>query len=142
MSATLDVSDAFCEEFLDTFTLHRRLEQVTSHGRPQVTETVTANQLGVITAASPNDLQRWPEADISLKSITITTQVRLQLASPGIVPPDPVGSKYKADIIEWGGNYYQVGLVEDYSRYAVGYLWCIAQTIDYTPAAPTPNPLG
>lgn len=138
---SLDVSDAFDQEFFDTFTLHRRLEAISNYGRPVITETVTPNQLGVITAASPNDLQRWPEADISLKSIVITTMVRLQLASPK-KSADPAGTSYKADIIEWGGNYYQVGLVEDYSRYAVGYIWAIAQTIDYTPAAPTPNPLG
>lgn len=132
----LDVSDGFDTDFFDTFTLHRRLETVNDHGRSEVVDTPTPNCLGVVTAASPNDLQRWPEADISLKSITITTQVRLQLASPG-----PDGSSYKADVIEWAGNHYQVGLVEDYSRYAVGYLWCIAQAIDYTPAAPTPNPV-
>lgn len=133
----LDVSDAFDADFLDGFILHRRLETVDNHGRSVVAETVSPCQLGVMTAASPNDLQRWPEADISLKSIVIVTQVRLQLASPG--PTDD--TSYKADVVEWAGDFYQVGLVDDYSRYAVGYLWCIAQTIDYTPAAPTPNPL-
>lgn len=133
---SFDVSDAFDADFFDTFDLHRRLETASQQGRSVTADTVTCDQLGVITAASPNDLQRWPEADISLKSITITTMVRLQLASPG-----PTGSSYKADIIYWAGNYYQVGFVEDYSRYAVGYLWCIAQATDYTPAAPTPNPL-
>lgn len=136
---SLDVSDGFDAEFFDTFALHRRLETVGGKGRATNVETVTGDLLGVITASSPNDLQRWPEADISLKSITITTQVRLQLTSPG-----PTGSSYKADIIEWpegSGDMYQVGLVEDYSRYAVGYLWCLAQVINYTPTAPTPNPL-
>ena len=138
---SLDVSDAFDPEFFDTFSLHRRLETVSDHGRSVVVPTITPDQLAVITAASPDDLKRWPEADISLKSITITTQVRLQLASPGPTPDET----YKADVIEWpqgSGDMYQVGLVEDYSRYAVGYLWCIAQVTNYTPSAPTPNPLG
>lgn len=131
-----DVDDAFDPEFFDTFTLIRRLETVGNNGRPTTVDTTTPNQYGVVTAATPNDLQRLPEADLSLKSITITTKVRLQLASPG-----SGGSSYKADYVQWAGNTYQVKLVEDYSRYGEGYLWAIAQSIDYTPAAPTPNPV-
>lgn len=135
----LDVDDAFDADFFDTFALVRRLETVNDHGRSDVVATTTPDLLAVITASSPNDLQRWPEANISLKSITIITKVRLQLASPG--PDDQPGTTYKADIVQWAGNSYQLGLVEDYSRYGEGYVWCLAQTIDYTPEAPTPNPV-
>lgn len=133
----IDVSDAFDPDFFDTFILHRRLETPDIHGRSTTVDVVTPNQYGVVTAASPNDLQRLPEADVSLKSITITTLTRIQLESTG-----PGGKTYKADIIEWAGDFYQVNLVEDYSRFGQGYLWCIAQAIDYTPAPPTPNPVA
>lgn len=132
---SLDVSDAFDPSFFDTFDLHRRVETVTNHGRSSVVTTITPDQLGVVEASSPNDLERWPEADVSLKSINIITKVRLQLAStPG--PAD--GETYKADVVYWAGNYYQVGYVDDYSRYGEGYIFAIAQTTAYVPAAPTP----
>lgn len=136
--AGLDVSDAFDASFFEEFTLIRGTETVNNHGRAQVEYEVTVGQLGVITSASPNDLQRLPEADLSQKSITITTQVRLQLASPGPTPDQT----FKPDVIYWANNTYLVIHVEDYSRYGEGYLWAIAQTTDFTPSAPTPNPVN
>ena len=133
----LDVSEAFDNDFWDSFTLIRRLETVGNDGFSNIANTVTPNQWGVITMASPNDLQRLPEADIALKSIVIVTQVRLQLASanPGNGPTT------KADVVQWAGDNYQVTLVEDYSRFGEGFIWAMAQATDYQIAAPTPNPV-
>lgn len=135
--ASLDVSDAFSEEFWNPFTLVTRLETTNDKGRPVVVETTTPDLLAVITAASPNDLQRWPEADISLKSIIIVGPERVQLARPG----PTADQTYKADVVLWKGNAYQVGYVDDYSDYGEGYMFVIAQMTDYTPNPATPNPL-
>lgn len=137
----LDVADAFDPEMWDTFILHRRVEATNNFGRPVLTDTVTQGNLGVVAAATPSDLQRWPEADISLRAIVVVTQVRLQLAAPAPVPPNPAGSQYKADVIEWAGNFYQVAFLDNYSRYGEGYLYAIAQMTDFLPAADTPNPV-
>lgn len=133
---SLDVSDAFDESFFDTFTLIRRVETVGNTGFATKAETVTPNQLGVVTAASPNDLKRLPEADISLKSIVIVTQVRLQLASTNADPTKTT----KADVVQWANDYYQVALVEDYSRYGQGYIYALAQATDFQLAPPTAAP--
>lgn len=128
-----DVSDAFDESFFDTFSIIRRTEVVGNEGFPVVTPTVIANQYGVITMASPNDLERMPEADVSTKAIVVVTQSRLQLESNGI----------KADLVQcMNGEYFQVVTVEDYSRYGVGYIFAIAKAIDYQDKPPTPNPIG
>lgn len=134
----LDVSDAFDASFFDVFNLIRRAETVSNHGRPVVVPTVTNGLYGVVTMASPNDLERVPEADVSLKSIVIVTQNRLQLGSVG---PD-ADTTIKADIVQWAGDNFQVALVEDYSRYGEGYIWALAQATDYQLAAPTPNPVA
>ena len=135
--AGLDVSDAFDGNFLDTFDIIRREETVGDDGFATKNVTTDAGQYGVVTMASPNDLQRLPEADVSLKTIIIVTMARLQLASKTDDPEVTI----KADIVLWAGDYYQVSLVDDYSRYGQGYIWAMAQAIDYQLEAPTPNPV-
>lgn len=128
-----DVSDAFDASMFDTFSILRRTEVVGNDGFSVITAIqIIANQYGVITMASPNDLERLPEADVSTKSIIIVTQSRLQLESSG----------KKADVVQClNGEYFQVVTVEDYSRYGVGYIWAIATATDYQDQPPTPNPL-
>lgn len=133
----LDVSEAFDESFFDQFNLVRRLEGVNNSGRSVTVDTVTEGLYGVVTMASPNDLERLPEADISKKSIIVVTQNRLQLSSAG---PD-ADHTYKADVVYWAGDYYQVTTVEDYSRYGEGYIWALCQATDFVLAPPTPNPV-
>lgn len=130
----LDVSDAFDIDMFDIFSLIRATQTVSSHGRPVNVPTVIPSQYGVFTSASPDDLERAPGADISHKAITITTKVRLQLASTG---PD-ADTTIKADVIYWAGDYYQIKHVEDYSRFGQGYIWALAEAIDYQIASPTP----
>lgn len=127
----LDVSDAFDPDFFDVFTILRRTETLVG-GFPTYTTQTIAGQYGVITMASPNDLERMPEVDVSSKSIVIVTKSRLQLGSAGI----------KADIVQcMNGETFQVVTVEDYSRYGQGYIWAIAKAVDYLDQPPTPDPI-
>lgn len=132
----LDVSDAFDASFWDEFALHRRVETVGNDGFATTEDNATRPYYGVIAAASPNDLQRLPEADVALKSITIVTKTRLQLASRNDADPTKT---IKADVVEWAGDFYQVVHVDDYSRYGAGFIWALAQAIDYQIAPPTPE---
>lgn len=128
---SLDVSDAFDETFFDNFNIIRRTETIGNDGFASTTKIVIPS-IGVITMASPNDLERLPEVDVSTKAITITTQARLQLESAG----------KKADIVQaMGGEFFQVVTVEDYSRYGQGYIWAIAKAIDYQDQVPTADPI-
>lgn len=130
---SLDVSDAFDASMFDTFSIIRRDENVGADGFASITILEEIPAFGVITMASPNDLERLPEADVSTKAICIITQARLQLESAG----------KKADIVRaMNGEAFQVVTVDDYSRYGVGYIFAIAKAIDYQDRTPTPNPLG
>lgn len=126
----LDVSDAFGEELLDTFTVIRRVETLIN-GRSTTVETPFRNVEGVVAPTAPDDLQRLPEGDYMNKALTIITQFRLQGPSPN----------YKADEIEWpanSGNRYLVRVVDDFSAYGAGFVQVIAASIE----AMDPPPMG
>lgn len=123
--ADLDLTDAFAPEFLEEFTVIRRTEVVTAHGRSAPTP-VPIQAVGVIGPTSPDDLQRLPEGDYMDKAITIDTQFRLQGPSTG----------YKADQILWHGSHFVVRVVDDYSQYGTGFVHAIAASIDAMDAPP------
>lgn len=125
MPMQLDLSDAFDESFTECFTVLRRQETIPSIG-PATISTTSYSAEGVVTAASPNDLKRLPEFDMSRKAISIVTQFRLQLNSVG----------YKPDIVQWGGDNFLLVLLDDYSHYGAGFVEAIAASIDYQDVPP------
>lgn len=129
---TLDVSEAFDQSFMDSFTVVRRVETINQYGRVNWTPTqFTAT--GVVVATSPNDLQRLPEMQYMNKSISIYTQWQLQGPSPGHQP----------DEIIWHGSQYLVRALDDYSGYGRGFIMVICVSIDAVDPAPAmPTPIG
>jgi hypothetical protein len=111
MCPTLDVSDGFDPSFYDELTVTRTTETINIHGRTAQVAT-TENFIGVVTPASPSDLERLPEAERMKKAISVYTQYRLRGVGPG----------YDADIIHWHGTPYQVSNLNDYSGYGVGFI--------------------
>lgn len=108
---TLDVSEAFDPSFWDELTVTRTTETVNIRGRTaQVTN--TESFLGVVTPASPADLEKLPEAERMKKAISVYTQYRLRGAGPG----------YDADILNWHGTPFQVVTLNDYTGYGVGFM--------------------
>lgn len=124
---TLDVSDVLLDPlFADRFDYLRQPEVVNAYGESTVPAPVTyRNQSGVVTFASPNDLDRLPEGDRSARTISIITKVRLQGPSQGV----------KADVVTWAGDRYVVKLCEPYVRYGQGFVQALAGSIDTQQAA-------
>lgn len=134
----LDVNDAFDSQMLDPMTVIRRTMTVTSKGRTQVTETVvTPSPLGVITAASPDDLARLPEAEYQNRAISIYTPFRLQGATR-----DEAGAETLPDHVLYHGAVYVVRALDDFSGYGRGFVSAVAVAIEPVGPAPIPQPRG
>ena len=115
---------------MDSFTVLRRTEVVDGRGRvvkpPPIT---TFNKVpGTVGPASPDDLQRLPDLDLSIKTISIVTSFRLQGPSPGMLP----------DQIIWHGDSYQIAGMLDFSAYGGGFVQGLAQLVDAQTEPPAP----
>jgi hypothetical protein len=130
---SLDVSDAFDADFLDTISVIRRLQVESSKGRASTTDAAPVATYAVVCPASGSDLERLEDYDISKKYISVVTQYRLQLASTGTG-----GATYKNDVVLWAGTYFEVITLDDASRFGQGFVEAICASIDYQDAPPTP----
>lgn len=108
----LDVSDIASDpDFADRFTVVRRAETVDMHGRSTVTERLFKNVIGVVTAGSPNDLDRAADYQTMTRSLTVVTKFALQ----GVV------TGYQPDIILWRGTRHLVKHVAPYPQFGQGF---------------------
>lgn len=128
---TLDVTEVLDDpDIADTFTVTRRVQTVSSLGRTVVTPTVVAGVVGVVCAAGPNDLQRLPEDQRMGKVISIVT--RYKLRGPALSG----STEYQPDLVIWNGSTFIVKWVDDYSRFASGFIQALAgslQNVDPPP---------
>jgi galactose-6-phosphate isomerase len=133
---TLDVSDAFDASFFDDIVVIRRTQVVGNNGRAVLTEKATST-IAVVTASSPDDLQRVPEVEYMNKAITIYTQYRLQGPAK-----DEAGNETSPDLILWNDSAYVIVSLDDYSRYGRGFVSAVAVSQDAVDPPPMPAPLG
>jgi len=107
----LDVSDVLLDPmFAQRLHVIRRTQSVGSDGVVAFTETIL-NPVGVITAGSPSNLERAPDAQVSKGTITVHSTIALL---------DPT-SGGDADAILWHGTQYVVKKSYDYSDYGNGF---------------------
>lgn len=130
---SLDVTDAFDADFMDTISVIRRQQTVSSKGRAGTTDGTPVSTYAVVCPASGSELDRIPDYDISKKYISVVTQYRLQLASTAAG-----GATYKNDVVQWAGTYFEVITLDDASRFGQGFVEAICASIDYQDAPPTP----
>lgn len=122
----LAVPEALFEpDFLDSFTVRRRTETIGSNGRSSVVNADTVT-FGVVTSGPDNKLERQGDQQHAGKSLTIVTVYRIQGPSPGKQP----------DLILWGGDYFVVDKVDDYSRYGGGFVQAECSSIDLVDQPP------
>ena len=109
----LDVSSVLTDaDFADRFSVRRRMESIGADGRNVFIETDYDGVLGVVTAISPNDLQRHSDyADMS-RSISVVTRFFLRGETPGEQP----------DIVKWRNNNYIVRHVDLYPQFGRGFV--------------------
>lgn len=135
---TLDVNDAFDPSFYDDIVVIRRAAVINNKGRVTTTNTSTSTR-AVVTAASPSDLARLPEAEYMGKAISIYTPYRLQGPAR-----DEAGAETMPDQVLWptDGSVYVVRFLEDYSGYGRGFVHAVAVSVAAVDPAPIPQPVG
>lgn len=93
------------------------------HGRLVKTgPTVFAGVLGTICAASPNDLKRFPEGQVTGKVISVVTPFRLHASAN-----DGVNDNLPDEIV-WHGTTYVVIWVDDYAGFGQGNIQALAES--------------
>lgn len=131
----LDVSDAFDVEMLDDIQVIRRTQNMV-RGRVQPVTEKPLTIAAVVTAASPDDLARLPEAEYMGKAISIYTQYRLR--GPAT---DEVGNTTLPDHVLYHNSVYVVRALDDFSGFGVGFVSAVATSIQAVDPE-MPNPIG
>lgn len=137
---TLDPSRVILSPRLaDRFTVVRRQQIAQPNGRPKKVQTSFPNVVGVVTYASPNDLERLPDEERAKQSIRVHTRFRLFAPAR-----DVVQQTFLPDLVLWDGDFFVVADLNRYSRYGAGFLDAICCSMDVvdTPASYLPAVVG
>lgn len=86
----------------------------------------------VVLATSPNDLQRLPEEEYQLKSISMYSPFRFQ----GPAEDPASGARQQPDEVIWHGSTYVVRLLDDYTPYGRGFVHVIAVSVEAVDPSP------
>jgi hypothetical protein len=127
--AWLDPSEILLDpEFASTFVVIQRPETITASGRSEQNPVAVPNVIGVVTAATPNELVRLEDMTHGRRTIKIYTRFRLQAASVGRQP----------DLVVWRGDSYVVITFDPYANFGAGWIKAFATSIDATDAVVQP----
>lgn len=118
--ALLNVTEPLQDpDLCDAFTFYRRFETVDDTGRT-VLQSNPVQAYGVITASTPNSLDRPEEYGSFTRSITVVTMFELRGAMRGTQP----------DIIFWRGSNYVVKSIDFYAHFGSGFYQVEAESIE------------
>jgi hypothetical protein len=128
-----DLRDAvLAPEFMDNFQVVRRSQQIDNYGRANNIPVWTVVAIGVVTAASPDQLRRLPDQQNMSKTIEIVTTFPLQGPSEGVDP----------DLISWNGNAYIIQILDDWSNYGPGFVHVVCTSTDSVEQPPVSTGVG
>ncbi len=120
-----DMSDVLLDpDLTDPFVYYRQAESIDGNGRTVITPSAAINAIGVVTAASSNDLSRLEDYQMATRYMSIVTQAHLQMNAPG----------YQPDLIVWRGDNYIVKSCEPYPQFGPGFFQAIVASIDLVDA--------
>lgn len=127
--ATIDVTELLGDaDFVDSFSVIRRVDSVNNYGENVLSESTTSGVVGSVQPASPDDMQRLPDSVRRRDAITVYSVTRI---SPDAYP----------DVVLWGGKKYQAQTSEDFGNYGAGYTKTICTLIEAGNGGATPPPM-
>lgn len=126
--AYLDVTEILMDpEIASRFNVVRRAEVVDDHGLSTLSLKPFKNKIGVITATSPNTLDRGTDMQTMPRSITVVTKFKLQSEVTGFQP----------DVVVWKGSNYLVKSIDLYPHFGPGFYQAECHSMDRTDPAIT-----
>lgn len=118
----LDLSEAILDPYLaDAVSVLRRTMTVNGFGEPVITSSTTPNVLGVVTVASPTDLQRLDDQQRMQRVLSFVTKFRIQGPSPG----------KQSDQVVWRGDTYVVIDIGPYPQFGSGFIQALIASQDF-----------
>ena len=111
------------------FSVVQRSETL-DHGRSVISNVVVPNLRGAVQPLGDNSLLREEQYSTSNNGITVWTKFRLNAVSVTIA-----GVKRQPDLILWGGAYYEVKILDDWTDFGPGYTKAECIMINYVPPA-------
>lgn len=128
-----DLRDALlAPEFMDNFLVSRRAQAVDNYGRAQNQVLWTRPGIGVVTPATPDQLERLPEQQYQSRTIEIISTFPIQGPSETDSP----------DIIQWGGDIFVVIALDDWANYGPGFVHAVCTSMDSTDIPPLNPGIG
>lgn len=130
--ALLDVSEILNDpDLVDRFDVVRRMETVGTNGRSTTSSQTFKGIIGVVTASSPNDIDRQENYQAMPRIISVVTKFRLR----------SIVNNEQPDIVVWRGSNYLVRQIDQYPQFGNGFVQAECASMDKTdpaldPAAP------
>lgn len=120
----LDVTEVLADAYLaDVFTVQRRVETIGTNGRSTLAQQTFNNVVGVITMASPTELDRLasqPDFQVASRTISVVTRFPLRMAVKGEQP----------DVVVWLGTTYLVAACDGYPQFGAGFYQALCTSMD------------
>jgi hypothetical protein len=132
MPPLINVSMALNSPMLaDRFAVIRRQQTIGNNGRAAFNATNIPAVSGVVYPSTRNDLERFPNFQVTGKTITVITRFALRSES------ETHGADYAPDIVLWHGDNFLVSALEDWSNFGPGYVMAICASTDFKDVPPT-----
>ena len=132
MPPLINVSPALTSPMLtDQFAVIRRQQVVGNNGRVSYTSTNVPNLCGTVYPSNKNDLERFPNFQVTGKTITVITRYALRSES------EVAGTDYAPDIVQWHGSTFVVAAIEDWGSYGPGFVFALCSSMTLKDSPPT-----
>lgn len=115
-----------------TFTVLRRQQIVGNNGRASTQNTSVPGLTGIIYPSAKNELERFPNLQITGKALTVITSYPLRSAAETVD-----GKEWSPDLVQWGGSNFIVRTLEDWSQYSTGFVLAICESITLVDSPPS-----
>lgn len=117
-------------QLIDSFSVIRRTETVNNFGVSTIASVTIPDLYGPIYPSNENDLARFPDLQVQTKAITVITRFALRGEA------ETSGTEFQPDVVVWGGDNFVVRRIEDWSKYALGFIMAICTSIDLVDQPP------
>lgn len=136
--ALLDVTEPLSDpDLVSAFTVLRRNQVLNEFGEGSYPEAPIPGVLGVVTANSPNAMDRRENYTMFSRSITVVTKFPLR----GVTAALNSGELFQPDLIQWKGGRYIVSHVDLYDHFGPGFFQAECTAMDTVdPVIPTAGP--